>query len=50
MHHFLAELAQIIDNEFLCKLLAGVTQSLETEDTYICISLATCTLDIELSL
>ena len=31
MHHFFAELAQLIDNDFLCKLLAGVARSLETE-------------------
>ena len=31
VHHFFAELAQLIDMDFLCKLLAGVARSLETE-------------------
>ncbi len=31
VHSFFAELAQLIDKDFLCKLLAGVARSLETE-------------------
>ncbi len=31
VHSFFAELAQLNDKDFLCKLLAGVARSLETE-------------------
>ncbi len=45
--NFFTELAQLIDNDFLCKLLAGVARSLETEGK---IYIALATLNIKFSL